>query len=486
MQTIEKDYYDIPDDELPSANFAARPTSDISDLGLLVHGLWSLMDSSSSSPENTDCEDDVEDSLTPVAHTPDTPKMPQPEMPRTPPATPAITVTSPSRRQSLRQHLRRYSDVAAIVRRSSSRQKPNTALPGSFTSAQYAPHTAPLGSFTSAQYAPQVPRRAVSASLEKRDAAVGRHSRHMSFESDSKARRVLGIEETVLEEERQRPAIAHTGQEDLRGGLLDFDQTGPSFSRKPRVREALRKKQLTRLKMDFVSTGSDQFVDSPQSMTATPVELYSAPKPQPQPQPGRFRPTSAIHGRRGTSTPASPRTPSTFWRPQPPSSYMLAGNEDLGDAYETRTYVPGPICLEKHPAMLRKDSVATLDPFASEIDQAGRRPSDLLALDQIVVFFDGMGLIEQATDECFDRYWLRTPQQALRETDLDVLELDPVSPRSQQSSHSRATSSTLSRFSFSSASSGASVPQDSPQKRQLIRLRRLLSPAIPGFKGNEG
>ena len=165
MQTIEKDYYDIPDDELPSANFAARPTSDISDLGLLVHGLWSLMDSSSSSPENTDCEDDVEDSLTPVAHTPDTPKMPQPEMPRTPPATPAITVTSPSRRQSLRQHLRRYSDVAAIVRRSSSRQKPNTALPGSFTSAQYAPHTAPLGSFTSAQYAPQVPRRAVSASV---------------------------------------------------------------------------------------------------------------------------------------------------------------------------------------------------------------------------------------------------------------------------------------------------------------------------------
>jgi len=473
MQTIEKDYYDIPDDELPSANFAARPTSDISDLGLLVDGLWALMDIPSSSPDNTDCEDDVEDSLTPVAHTPDTPKMPQPEMPRTPPATPAITVTSPSRRQSLRQHLRRYSDVAALVRRSSSRQKSDTAPPGSFTSAQYAP---------------QVPRRAVSACLEKRDAALGRHSRHLSFESDLKARRVLGIEETVLEEERQRQTTAHTESEDLRERLLDLEQTSASFSRKPRVRETLKKKQLTRLKMDFVSTDSDQFVESPQSMTATPVELYFAPKPQPQPhpQPGRFRPTSAIHGKRGTSTPVSPRTPSTFWRPQPPSSDMLAGNEDLGDAYETRMYMHGPICLEKHPAMLRKDSVATLDPFASEIDMTGRRPSDLLALDQIVAFFDGMGLIEEATDECLDRYWLRPPQQALQETDLDVLELECASPRSQQSSHSRATSSTLSRFSFSSASSGASVPQDSPQKRQLIRLRRLLSPAIPGFKGNEG
>lgn len=468
MQTVGKDYYDIPDDELPSANFAARPTSDISDLGLLVDGLWALMGIDSSS-EATDCEDDVEDSLTPVAHTPDTPKMPQPEMPRTPPDTPVITVTSPSRRQSLRQHLRRYSDVAAMVRRSSSRQKSDTAPPGSFASPQYAP---------------QVPRRAMSARLEKQDAALGRHSMHMSFESDLKARRVLGIGETVLEEERPRHAIAHTDSEELKERLLDLEQTNASFSRKPRVREALKKKQLTKLRMDFVSPDSDQFVDSPQSMTATPVELYSAPKPLPQP--GRFRPTSAIHGRRGTSTPVSPRTPSTFWRPQPPSSDVLAGNQDLGDAYETRMYVPGPICLEKHPAMLRKDSVATLDPFASEMDTTGHRPSDLLALDQIVVFFDGMGLIEEATDECLDRYWLRTPQQALQETDLDVLELDPVSPRSQQSSHSRATSSTLSRFSFSSASSGASVPQDSPQKRQLIRLRRLLSPAIPGFKGNEG
>jgi hypothetical protein len=470
MQTLGKDYYDIPDDELPSANFAARPVSEISELGLLFDGLWTLM-GITYSLEDTDGEGNVEDDPTPVAHTPDTPKMLQPEMPRTPPATPAITVTSPSKRQSLRQHLRRYSDVAAMVRISSSRQTSDTAPPDSFTSTQYAP---------------QAPRRAMSARLEKRDAALGRHSMHMSFESDLKARRVLGIGETVMEEERPRQTVAYTESEDLRGRLLDLEQTNASFSRKPRVREALKKKQLTKLRMDVVTPGSDQFVDSPQSMTATPVELYSAHKPQPLPQPGRFRPTSAIHGRRGTSTPVSPKTPSAFWRPQPPSSDVLAGNEDLGDAYETRMYVPGPICLEKHPAMLRKDSAATLDPFASETDPAVRRPSDLLALDQTVVFFDGMGLIEEATDECLDRYWLRTPQQALQETDLDVLELDPVSPRSQQSSHSRATSSTLSRFSFSSASSGASVPQDSPQKRQLIRLRRLLSPALPGFKGNEG
>src|SRR5690242_7317537 len=125
MQTTGENYYDIPDDELPAANFAARPASEISDLGLLdIDGLWTLMSFTVSlPPDNIDREDNFDNGPTPTAHTPDTPRMPQPEWPRTPPDTPAIKVASPSRRQSLRQHLRKISDVASIVRRPSLRQK---------------------------------------------------------------------------------------------------------------------------------------------------------------------------------------------------------------------------------------------------------------------------------------------------------------------------------------------------------------------------
>ncbi|KAF1932474.1 uncharacterized protein M421DRAFT_417190 [Didymella exigua CBS 183.55] len=467
MQTTGEDYYDIPYDDLPSANFAARPTSEISELGLLVDGLWTFMTSISSSSEKTDNEDDIDDGLTPTALTSETPLMPQPKLPQTPPDTPAITVTSPSRRQSLRHRLRSVSDIVAIVRRPSTRQKSSTAPPGAFNSADYAP---------------QVPRRAMSVRLEKQSAERGRHSRHLLSESDLKARKVFGMPEALLEEERPNARFSfERGSDSWEEDEELITQIHASFSRKPRVRETLERKQLARLRMNFVEAETDKFVSSPQSMLGTPVELYP-----PERQPGRFRPTSAINGRRGTSTPVSPKTPSPFRRPQPLSNNRFAGDENLKDLYRTRVYVPGPICLEKHPALLRKDSVATLDPFASEIDSIGRRPSDLMALEHLVVYFDGMGLNEEASDVCMDRYWLNGPQQALRETDFDLLELEhPLTPRSQQSNGSKDASGALSRFSFSSASSGRSVPQGFPQKRQLIRLRRLLSPALPGLKGSE-
>ncbi|KAF2622747.1 hypothetical protein BU25DRAFT_414997 [Macroventuria anomochaeta] len=392
MQTTGEDYYDIPDDELPSANFAARPTREISELGLLViDGLWTFTSFASSSFENTDGEDDTDDGPTPTTLTPETPLMPQPEMPRTLPDTPAITVTSLSRRQSLRQGIRSVGDVVAIVRRPSMRQKANTALPSAFNSTEYAPQ----------------------------DAARGRHLRHLSSKNDSKARKVLGIDERLLEKEVVKPMYSTDECEEEEKGT-ELLQANASFSRKSRVRETLERKQLARLRMDFVESEPDKSVDSPQSMLGTPVELYATPERQP----GRFRPTSAIYGRRGTSTPVSPKTPSRFQRPQPRSDGRFAGDEDLEDLYQTRIYVPGPIHLEKHPALLRKDSVATLDPFASETDS-------------IVVYFDGIGLIEEATDECLDRYWLNGQQQALQETDLDVMELEPLSPRSQQSSNRR-------------------------------------------------
>jgi hypothetical protein len=471
LQTTGKDYYDIPDDELPSANFAARPTSGISELGLLdIDGLWTFTSFASSSSENTDSESEIDDGPTPTALTQEIPLMPQPKLPQTPPDTPAITVTSPSRRQSLRQRLRSFSDVASIVRKPSMRQKSDTAPPGA--------------KFNPADFAPQGPKRAMSARLEQRDAARGRHSRHLSSESDLKAKKVLGMPQTLLEEERPNPRFSfERGSDSWDEDEHVMSHMRASFSRKPRVRETLKRKQLTRLRMDFVEVEPDEFGDSPQSMLGTPVELY--PSLESQRRPERFRPTSAINGKRGTSTPVSPKTPLPFRKSSLPSNDRSVGDEDLDNVFRTRLYVPGPIQLEMHPALLRKDSVATLDPFASEIDSIGRRPSDLMALEQIVVYFDDLGLNEGASDVCLDRYWLNGPQQAIRITDFDVTELEPpLTPRSQQSS--KDAPSMLSRFSFSSASSSASVSQSYPQKRQLIRLRRLLLPALPGLKSPEG
>jgi hypothetical protein len=325
MQTTGKDYYDIPDDELPSANFAARPTSEISELGLLdIDGLWTFMSSASSS-EHTDSESEIDDGPTPTALTSEAPLMPQPKLPQTPPDTPAITVTLPSRRQSLRQRLRSVSDVVSIVRIPSMRQKPG-------------------GAFNSTDYAPQVPRRAMSARLEQRDAVRGRHSRHLSSESDLKARKVLGMPQTLLEEERPNSRFSfEIGSESWEEDEQVLSHIHPSFSRKPRVRETLQRKQLTRLRMDFVEADPDELVGSPQSMVGTPVELY--PSLEPQRQPGRFRPTSAINGKRGTSTPVSPKTPSPFRRPRLPSDDRSAGDGDLEDVYGTRVYVPGHIQL---------------------------------------------------------------------------------------------------------------------------------------------
>ncbi|KAJ4315527.1 hypothetical protein N0V94_005900 [Neodidymelliopsis sp. IMI 364377] len=470
MQTTGEDYYDIPEEWVPSANFAARPTSEISELSSLdIDGLWTFTNFSSSSSNDTDDEDDIDDGPTPTALSPETTLIPEPSMPDRP----DIMVTAPSRRQSLRQKIRSIGGVATNIGRPT--VKKNAEM-------------VPSDAFESPDHAPQLPRRAISARIESREAAKERYSRRLSFENDWNVDPVLDMESRESKDKTQRSLDSTKNIERTEENRESaMSQTKSSFSRKPRVREALERKKLTRLRMDFVGSEPEKYVDSPQSMLGTPLELYAIPEREP----GRFRPTSAIHGRRGSSTPVSPKAPSPFLRLQPQSNDTLEDDEAFEDLYQTRVYMPGPICLEKHPAMLRKDSVATLDPFASEVDSIGRRPSDLRALAQIVVYFDGMGIMEEATDQCLDRYWLtgqRQPQPPPPplNSEFEVLELEPLSPRSQQSRRSsRDGSSLLSRFSFSSASSSASVPQETPQKRQLIRLRRLLSPALPGLKGSE-
>lgn len=469
MQAMGENYYDIPNDELPSANFAARPTGDINEPALLdIDGLSNFINFTSSSSEKTANGNDIDDGPTPPALTPETSLMPQPDMPNTPPTTSDITVTLPFGRQSLPQRLGSVSGVTTTMKRRSLWQKADTTPPGAFASAGYAP---------------QVPRRAISARLEKRNAAK-RHLRHLSSETDLKAKKGMDAEETRLRNEDQilvGPSQESDGEE---GTENEIPQTHASF-RKSKAQEATMRGQPTRLRIDFVGSESEDLEDLPQLMLCTPLEMYAMHARQP----GRFSPTRAVDDRRGPSTPTSSKAPSPSWEPQAQSSDRVAVGEDLEDLedlHQTRMHVTGPIDLEKHSAMLRKDSVATLDPFPSEADSIGRRPSDLMALEQIVVYFDGMGLIEEATDECLDRYWLDEQQQVPQGMDSGVMELESFSPQSQQSKRSSGDASNMhSKFLLSSASSGAPMPQGHPQKRQLIRLKKLLSPALPGSKYSE-
>ncbi|KAI4957661.1 hypothetical protein J4E86_004800 [Alternaria arbusti] len=72
--------------------------------------------------------------------------------------------------------------------------------------------------------------------------------------------------------------------------------------------------------------------------------------------------------------------------------------------------------LAEHPAKLRRDSVATLDPFTFDpkLDSTGRRTSDSAGLDSIVIFFEEFGVVAKVTEATFDQYWLR---QSLKMSD---------------------------------------------------------------------
>jgi len=158
---------------------------------------------------------------------------------------------------------------------------------------------------------------------------------------------------------------------------------------------------------------------------------------------------------------------------------------EVDAAGQGRIYLPGTITLAQHPAKLRRDSVATLDPFAFDpkLESPVRRKSDLVGLDSIAMFFKGFGIVAEVTEMTLDRYWLREScgptDDLVEDSQADarnpsVSSVEETGPKGAWVAHSGRGS----KFSFSSASSAASVPP--PEKRKRSRLRDLLSPGLPG------
>jgi hypothetical protein len=163
-------------------------------------------------------------------------------------------------------------------------------------------------------------------------------------------------------------------------------------------------------------------------------------------------------------------------------------NGDVDAAERRRVYLPGAIMLAEHRAKLRRDSVATLDPFTFDpkLDSPCRRISDTVGLDGIVMFFEDFGVVGKVTEVTFDQYWLReslsmsddmdeeTEDIAARKASVcSVEETGPMGPWVAQSPPGEGLKSK-----FSSASSRISM--HAREKRKRSRLRGLLPPGLPG------
>jgi hypothetical protein len=251
-----------------------------------------------------------------------------------------------------------------------------------------------------------------------------------------------------------------------------------SFSQKARVKKTLDDKNLGRLNTDIVDFESQGLLTSPTSMLNTPRELYTKPE------------KGVIHGgpccphskdaRRSIMSSLSGTSPSFRLRRHTPTRNDSA---KILPAGWQQVYLVGAIRLEEHPARLRKDSVASLDPFAKEVEPSGKRLSEMIVLDSITVFFEDLGVVEDATEQCLDMYWRNTghaPRCVASVRQISVASID-VAPPPTKSTELPPIERTPkgSRFSFSSASSTASQPRTGTPMRQRDKLKRLLSPAFP-------
>jgi hypothetical protein len=425
MNDSTRDYYDIPAEWIPSPNFAGRPASEISEINLM-DGLWTFMSSSGSSSSSSE-HDDIP---TPIPR--DIAESTEAE--HVIPQRLEITVTGPDfvtpqpRRTSLSKDVNVHDRPILLEKATSS----------------------PSGGFTTPNYAPQPPRRAISARLGTSRSNRGRLP------------------------QREDSAIDPFSFE----GAQDDKRVGPQgrLPSPPRHMDS-------RLRTDIVDFESRGLLSSPISMLSTPRELYPISEKCPAvDEPSSPSSPQAKDARRSIMSSLSGNGSSLYLLKLHRQTSMH--DDRIVKMYPPGwqpIYLPGPISLEKHPAQLRKDSVASLDPFAKELEPRVRRHSDMIVLDSITGYFDDFGVMEDPTEACFDMFWRHTHQAPdevadARKCSITSVEEPPLrSPESQRSRRSLQGS----RFSFSSVSSSSSLPRTGTPMRQRDRLKKLLSPAFP-------
>ncbi|RMZ66590.1 dipeptidyl aminopeptidase b [Pyrenophora seminiperda CCB06] len=429
-------------DLLPSANFAGRPTSDIS----MLDGLWTMVISSSSSEHGADDDDERQ--------TPPRPSQTQSESQK-------ATVVS-----SLRSRMTTMSNNVDVSNRPRLRKKA---------------YTVPPGGFDALALPPPEPRRAISMRLGYSSTIKRRQPKPYD---EAKNFLTIGTTENDKGSGPHKPLLARPRS--------DEDAISPkttrlpgSFSGKARVQETLKQKQLGTLNTGLVDYEFRRLPASAGSMLATPRELYAIPE--------QVATSSSLDSRgaaRSWRKPAKSLTLKTrsISAESTRSNVLMAdklkqehNTEEVDAAEQGRIYLAGTITLAQHPAKLRRDSVATLDPFAFDpkLESPGRQISEVVGLDSIAMFFEEFGIVAEVTEATLDKYWLQEgwgPRDGIVEEWHTEVRKASVSSVEETGAAEGwvAHSARESTFSLSSASSTASVRP--AEKRKRSRLKELLSP----------
>jgi hypothetical protein len=322
--------------------------------------------------------------------------------------------------------------------------------------------TAPPGGMSVPGYAPQPPRRAISARVGEMNTIQGRTPEQETYVTDSLAiRKVLERKQEGQRKQQQpqpaRPSPAQLPRHDeiRRNNQLTIKgQRISSFSQKARVRKTLDDKKLGVLNTHIVDFESRGLLTSPTSLLRTPRELYPIPEKHSAGQ---------KHLHASPEDPTSPHsiaarsTIMSIMSPRPQQSRRMRSRKKKRQTEWQQLYIPGAIRLEPHPAQLRKGSVASLDPFEETTDTRGKRYSDMIVQNSLTMYFAELSILEDATEECLDRYWRDTepppPRHVAKPSITSVEEIIAVPESSRPERPQSLWSHRGSRFSFSSASS---------------------------------
>ncbi|KAJ4372429.1 hypothetical protein N0V83_004203 [Neocucurbitaria cava] len=454
MENRAENYYDIPIELLPTPNFANRPASDIS----MLDGMTFMMSSSE--------DEDEEEEATAQSQNPDNLM----EWISSHPGIterPKITITQPSEEDSNAPPRSSRSEVKMMDRPPLKRKA----------------HSSPAGALRLPKLILPQPKRVLSEREDLPKTIDGTISQQVPLdESTSSSKSYLGTAEP------RRPLPPVPGQAEHMATTQENRGNGQhsSFSGKARVQGTLRQKQMGMLNTGKAKLEAKRSPNTPNSILSTPRELYGIPECQ-----LATHSLHSAHMQDRNSVPVTPTSPSTRSRAE--VSDTQRRDEGLGhvgrDTYllgEKRVYLSGPIRLEEQSIKPRVDSCVNEDPLDLALAAKTNRFSDMVALDGVVIFFEEFGVVDPATDETLDKYWLDDrPKNAAtgigvsRTTNItSVEETTSTSPRQVQVHR-------VSRFSFSSGSSSASMhPIGAAAKRQRIRLRRLLSPARAALPGS--
>lgn len=156
-------------------------------------------------------------------------------------------------------------------------------------------------------------------------------------------------------------------------------------------------------------------------MRSAPLRVVAAPRSSSLPKtPLRSSATSSSAGPSTSGTwskrakhfslPLSPVAQRVPWR----RSIVVDGDPEwvatpVPGKRRRPVYIPGPIQLEENTAVTpRRDSTTNLERFDDGTVHEAKRYSDLVALEGIVMYFEDLGVAEEASQGCLDQFWLHS------------------------------------------------------------------------------